>query len=93
MPPLLHVVASHWLSPVHKHTHTLTSHILQQQTDRKADQHGGLEASEKCGKNSLLTRMAGLALPVVGTLAVEVVHEVAAATAILTRVVSALVDI
>jgi len=37
--------------------------------------------------------MAGLALPVVGTLAVEVIHQVNAASAILTWVVSALVDI
>lgn len=37
--------------------------------------------------------MAGLALPVVGTLAVEVVHQVDAAAVVLTRVVSALVDI
>lgn len=40
-----------------------------------------------------LTGMAGLALPVVGTLAVEVVHQVDAAPTILTRVVSALIDI
>lgn len=40
-----------------------------------------------------LTGMAGLALPVVGTLAVEVVHQVDAASAIFTRVVSALIDI
>lgn len=40
-----------------------------------------------------LTGMAGLALPVVGTLAVEVVHQVHAAPAVLTGVVSALVDI
>lgn len=40
-----------------------------------------------------LTGMAGLALPVVGTLAVEVVHQIHAAPAVLTRVVSALVDI
>lgn len=40
-----------------------------------------------------LAGMAGLALPVVGTLAVEVVHQVDAASAILTRVVSALIDI
>lgn len=37
--------------------------------------------------------MAGLALPVVGTLAVEIVHQVDAAAAVLTWVVSALVDI
>lgn len=37
--------------------------------------------------------MAGLALPVVGTLAVEVVHQVDTASTILTRVVFALVDI
>lgn len=37
--------------------------------------------------------MTGLALPVVGTLAVEVVHQVDAAAAVLTGVVSALVDI
>lgn len=37
--------------------------------------------------------MAGLALPVVGALTVEVVHQVDAASAILTRVVCALVDI
>lgn len=37
--------------------------------------------------------MAGLALPAVGTLAVEVVHQVDASSAVLTRVVSALVDI
>ncbi len=37
--------------------------------------------------------MAGLALPAVGTLAVEVVHQVDAASAVLARVVSALVDV
>lgn len=40
-----------------------------------------------------LAGMAGLALPVVGTLAVEVVQQVDAASAVLARVVSALVDI
>lgn len=40
-----------------------------------------------------LAGMAGLALPAVGTLAVEVVHQVDAASAVLTRVVPALVDI
>lgn len=40
-----------------------------------------------------LTGMAGLALPVVGTLAVEVIHQVDTASTILTRVVSALIDI
>lgn len=40
-----------------------------------------------------LAGMAGLALPVVGTLAVEVVYQVDTASTILTRVVSALVDI
>lgn len=37
--------------------------------------------------------MAGLALPVVGTLAVEVIHQVDAASAVLTGVVSAFVDV
>lgn len=37
--------------------------------------------------------MAGLALPGVGTLAVEVIHQVNTATPIFTRVVSALVDV
>lgn len=37
--------------------------------------------------------MAGLALPVVGTLAVEVIDQVDAAAAVLTRVVFAVVDI
>lgn len=37
--------------------------------------------------------MAGLALPLVGTLAVEVVHQVDAAPAVLARIVSALIDI
>lgn len=37
--------------------------------------------------------MAGLALPVVGTLAVEVVHQVDTASTILTRLAFALVDI
>lgn len=37
--------------------------------------------------------MAGLALPVIGALAVEVVHQVDAASTVLTRVVSALIDI
>lgn len=40
-----------------------------------------------------LAGMAGLALPAVGTLAVEVVHQVDAVSTILTRVVSALIDI
>lgn len=40
-----------------------------------------------------LTGMTGLALPVVGALAVEVVHQIDAASAVLTRVVSALVDV
>lgn len=37
--------------------------------------------------------MAGLALPVVGTLAVEVIHQVDATSTILAWVVSALIDI
>lgn len=37
--------------------------------------------------------MAGLALPVVGTLAVKVIHQVNAAAAVLTWVVFALVDV
>lgn len=37
--------------------------------------------------------MAGLALPVVSTLAIEVIHQVDTAPAILTRVVSAFIDI
>lgn len=40
-----------------------------------------------------LSGMAGLALPVVGTLAIEVVHQVNAASAVLAGIVSALVDI
>lgn len=40
-----------------------------------------------------LTGMAGLALPAVGTLAVEVVDQVDAAAPVLTRVVFALVDV
>lgn len=37
--------------------------------------------------------MAGLALPVIGAVAVEVVYQVDALSTILTRIVSALVDI
>lgn len=40
-----------------------------------------------------LTGMAGLALPVIGAVAVEVVYQVDALSTILTRIVSALVDI
>lgn len=45
------------------------------------------------GVTLALSGMAGLALPVVGALAVEVVLQVDAVSAVLTRVVSALIDI
>ena len=86
---MLQVLASHWLSPAgehqavtHTHTHTHADKLTHSPTHSLRHAGGKMRAHTL----SKLTRVAGLALPVVGALAVEVVEEVHTASSVLTSV-------